>query len=212
MQQTVSQPTITPTVSDELILVVPRTDILPHGSFHGLRTTTMQEITTIIAEKKQFLPRSIMETDPAYKQIIPYLIYTYNDRYFLMQRKAKASESRLAGKFTFGIGGHIRQEDMQTYSIFDWARREFHEEINYNGNLTIQPIGLLNDDTNEVGKVHIGLVMLLIGDSENISVQSELQSGELMSLGDAEIYKERMESWSKIIFEYLKNESVKSTD
>ncbi|HEV2600900.1 MAG TPA: hypothetical protein VGT41_01250 [Candidatus Babeliales bacterium] len=210
MQQSTTQPMIIPTVSDELILVVPRADILPHGSFHGLQATTMQEITGIIASKKQFLPRSIMETDPTYKQIIPYLIYTHNEKYFLMQRHAKASESRLRSKFSFGIGGHIRQEDMQTDSIFDWARREFHEEVNYNGNLTIQPIGLLNDDSNEVGKVHIGLVMLLMGDREDISVQSELQSGELISLADAEIYKDHMESWSQIVFEYLKNAAPKN--
>ena len=87
-----------------------------------------------------------------------------------MQRKGTASEQRLKNKYSLGIGGHIRQEDMTTNSIFDWARREFHEEVKYAGKLDIEPIGILNDDTNAVGQVHLGLVLLLKGDSEAISL------------------------------------------
>ena len=104
-----------------------------------------------------------MEQDQAYKQIIPYLIFAHQGRYFVMQRASTSSEQRLKNKFTLGIGGHIRQEDIRDDSIFSWAQREFHEEINYSGNVAIQVLGVVNDESNDVGKVHLGLVLLLQG-------------------------------------------------
>ena len=145
-----------------------------------------------------------METNPLYKQIIPYLIFKHEDRYFLMQRKAKASEQRLKNKYTLGIGGHIRQEDMTSNDIFAWARREFDEEVSYSGSLTITPLGLLNDDSNEVGKVHIGLVLLVEGNSAEITVKSELEGGQLLTLEECEVHYDAMETWSQLIFDYLK--------
>jgi predicted NUDIX family phosphoesterase len=153
---------------------------------------------------KEFHPRPDMELDATYKQIIPYMVFKYGDRYFLMQRSGKASETRLQSKYTLGIGGHVRAEDLQEGStLFDWARREFHEEVSYNGNLTISSLGMLNDDSNEVGKVHVGLVLLLEGDSDQISVHEELKSGELLTLEECAAYADHMETWSRFIFDAL---------
>lgn len=124
-----------------------------------------------------------------------------------MQRQAQASEKRLQNKFTLGIGGHMRQEDMAHDSVFAWAQREFNEEINYTGNFDIQTVGILNDDSNEVGKVHVGLVLLLNGDSAEISVRSELKSGNLVSLEECIKHYDQLESWSQMVVEYLKNKN-----
>jgi len=188
---------------DELILVVPRTCLFEETAWHGLRQVNFDQYLQIIYRNKESLPRSAMETDPTYKQIIPYLIFEHDNKYFLMQRQAKASEVRLRNKFSLGIGGHIRQEDMDGETIFDWAKREFHEEVAYDGNLTITPIGILNDDSNPVGEVHIGLVLLLKGDSPFISVKSELKSGTLTSLTECAGYGESLESWSSFVLEFL---------
>lgn len=189
---------------DEQILVIQRNYLFPDDSdWHGLQKVDMQEYLHLIKTHQEFHPRHSMETDPTYKQIIPYLIFQHQDRYFLMQRKAKASEKRLKNKFTLGIGGHIRKEDMQTNSIFDWAKREFHEEVVYHGSFTIQPIGILNDDSNEVGKVHVGFVFLLHGDTAAISVKSELQSGKLATKEECLALKDHMETWSQFVLEYL---------
>lgn len=202
MTQTAKKP-----ISDELILVVKRSDLFPHNDApQGLLHTDLQPFIHTIQEKKEFLPRSMMESDPTYKQIIPYLIFNHGDRYFLMQRHARASETRLRSKYTFGIGGHVRQEDMVTNSLFEWAQREFHEEVNYHDKLTIKPIGILNDDSNDVGKVHAGLVLLATGSTDHINVKSELESGMLITLNEAEAYRESMESWSQIIFDFLKED------
>ncbi|MCX5924826.1 MAG: hypothetical protein NT124_00805 [Candidatus Dependentiae bacterium] len=188
---------------DENILVVQRQYIFPEGEFNGLRRVDFEQYLELINTHKQFLPRSSMEMDVSYKQIIPYLVFTHNNRYFLMQRHAQASESRLQSKFSLGIGGHIRQKDMQNDDIYAWAKREFCEEVAYSGSLRVEPIGILNDDSNDVGKVHIGFVFLLHGDSADISVKSELASGTLVTLEECDFFKSNMESWSQMVHGYL---------
>lgn len=189
---------------DEAILVVKRSDIFAtHAAWHGLRAEPFHDIAATITAKKEFLPRSVMETDPTYKQIIPYLVFTHQNRYFLMQRQAQASEQRLQNKYSLGIGGHIRQEDIQNNSIFDWAQREFHEEVAYEGTCTIENLGVLNDDTNSVGQVHVGLVLLLKGTSDNIAIKSELKSGQLLTIDEIKPFYNHMESWSQLVMDAL---------
>ena len=200
------QPTIQPAnmEHDEAILVVKRTNIFAnHSAWHGLEQEPLKDVMQMIKSRKEFLPRSIMEIDPDYKQIIPYLVFNYQDKYFLMQRQAKASEQRLKNKYTLGIGGHIRQEDMSTDSIFDWATREFHEEVCYDGSIEIETLGILNDDSNAVGQVHLGLVLLVKGNNADISVKSELKSGTMMTLNELTSYYDHMETWSQMIYRCL---------
>jgi len=191
---------------DEKILVVPREDMFTHGYIDGfLPVTDFLKYEDMIREKGQFQWRSAMEENADYKQIIPYLIFKYNEMYFLMQRRAPASEQRLQNKCTMGIGGHLREEDMAEQSIVQWAQREFHEEINYADKLTITPLGIINDDSDLVGKVHIGFVYLLEGVSPTISIKSELKNGALMPLADIVTKSDKLESWSKMVLPYLQN-------
>lgn len=188
---------------DEQILVVKRSVLFADGAWNGLEEVDMQEYLHEVKMHQEFHPRGLMETDESYKQIIPYLIFAHDTKYFLMERHKKASETRLQSKITLGIGGHVRQEDLEGASLFDWAKREFHEEVNYSGNLSITPLGILNDDSDAVGRVHVGFVLLLKGDSPNISVKSELASGRLASKDECWAVKDRMETWSQIVFEKL---------
>jgi len=189
--------------NDEYILVVKRSELLGTQPMHGLIPVDVDKYMTLINSKKEFLPRSLMETDPTYKQIIPYIVFTFNNRYFLMQRTAKATETRLQNKYSLGIGGHIRQEDMTTDSLFAWAEREFHEEVEYTGAMTMKVLGLLNDDSNPVGQVHIGFVILVEGQHGNIKVKSELKSGVLLSLQECADFYSSMENWSQIVYDAL---------
>jgi predicted NUDIX family phosphoesterase len=191
--------------TDELILVVKKECLFENGPFQGVQEIDFQNYSSLIKNNQEFLPRSLMEQDFNYKQIIPYLIFTHNNKLFIMQRKAKASETRLANKYSLGIGGHIRQEDMTSDSIVNWAKREFYEEIDYKGNLEIEAIGILNDDSNDVGRVHLGFIFLLKGDSGQIKVKEELKSGELVSFAECELFYEKMETWSQMVFDFLKN-------
>ena len=201
---------------DEHILVIKQNYLFPEGTWQGLKAVDFDHYLHIIQCKQEFHPRSIMETDETYKQIIPYLVFEHNNQFFLMQRKADASEIRLQNKYSLGIGGHIRKEDIHNSAnagktgyntIFNWAKREFYEEVNYDGNLEIEPLGILNDDSNDVGRVHIGFVFLLHGSSNKISIKSELKSGLLLPLNACTQFKGLMEQWSKLVLEYIQNNS-----
>lgn len=192
-------------IPDENILVVKREILFQDGPWHGLKTEKMEQYLNIINKNKEFHPRSLMEIDQAYKQIIPYLVFTYQNNFFLMQRKSKSSEQRLKNKYSLGIGGHIRKEDLGSENIIDWSKREFEEEIDYQGTFSIEPVGILNDDSNDVGKVHLGFVFLLKGNSDKISVKSELKMGKLMKIDSCSEFYENMETWSQIVFSHLKN-------
>lgn len=201
--QTQSSPLLTKKL-DEMVLVVKRECVIPAQGLHGIMPINEKSIISTITRHQDYMSRSLAEHDPRYKQIIPYLVFTHEDSYFLMQRRSTASETRLRNKFSLGIGGHVRQEDLAAGStLFDFARREFDEEINYQGGLTIEPIGLLNDDTNEVGKVHVGLVMLIHGTTPHISIKSELKSGELVSLEACKARYQDLEQWSQIVVDYM---------
>lgn len=194
---------------DEKILVVPREQLFVNGEFQGFMPLTSFEVfEKNVIEYRQFHWRSAMETDPAYKQIIPYLVFKHADTYFLMRRRSDASEARLRDKCTLGIGGHLREEDMQDVTIAQWAAREFHEEVAYAGKLTITPLGVINDDSDLVGQVHIGFVYLLEGDSAEISIKSELKEGALCTLDQVLEKYEALEGWSKLTVEHLKTRLI----
>lgn len=192
------------TIHDESILVVKRSVLFSQGSWHGLKQANIEDFSRLVYLEKEFHPRSLMETDVRYKQIIPYLIFTHNNLFFLTQRKNTAGEQRLKNKYSLGIGGHIRKEDLMTGDIMNWAQREFDEEVSYTGNYSISSLGLLNDDSDPVGEVHLGCVLLLTGNSPQISIKSELKSGELLTLEECESFRPLMEGWSQLVFDALK--------
>lgn len=204
MSQPTSQNQPQMTHLSEAVLVIKR-DILFENSdaWHGISTDNIEETIETIKTHQEYMSRAQAEQDQNFKQIIPYIIFTCNGKYFVMQRKKTASEQRLASKYSIGIGGHIRKEDMGGHTIFDWAQREFEEEVNYKGTIRMKTIGLLNDDSNEVGKVHFGLVILFQGDNENISIKDEHKSGTMLTADECKAMLENMENWSKLTLQAI---------
>lgn len=194
---------------DEDILVVPRDLLFDKVTpWFGINQDALSNITNIVAEHAAYIPRQSAEHNPEYKQIIPYIIFTHQDKFFVMQRKAQASEKRLAGKFSIGIGGHVRKEDIVNHDIMDWARREFEEEVTYDHSFTTRAIGVLNDDTNDVGKVHIGLIIIAQGSSDQISIKDEHKSGTLLTLEECQMLSGNMESWSTICLDFIQKNPI----
>ncbi len=191
----------------ESILVVSREQLFAkYDAWHGIEKHNINEFISCIQTHQEYHPRYLMETNPRYKQIIPYIIFTHNNNYFLMQRAEKASEARLKSKYTLGIGGHMRKEDMTGSTLFDWARREFYEEVYYSGEITsFEVLGIINDDTNEVGQVHLGIALLAHGNSSDIRVKSELAHGVLASKEECQTLFNSMEGWSQFAFKALQN-------
>jgi predicted NUDIX family phosphoesterase len=203
MQKQAQQQTIL-AACDERILVVKRDLIFQYDQpWHGLKPCDYDWYLWAIEHYGQFHSRIAMENDPRYKQIIPYLVFMHDDNVFVVERTATASEARLASKLSIGIGGHIRQEDILGSTIFDWAHREFNEEVTYNDPFTFEPLGIVNDDTNSVGQVHLGFVFLVRGTTPHITVKSEFKHGKLTprtSITDTSNF----EPWSQIVLDVLK--------
>lgn len=187
----------------EEILVVYRNHLFAHhAAWHGILPEPKQCMKAI-EQHSSFMPRAHAETNYEYKQIIPYVIFMVNQKIFVMQRKPSASEQRLASKFSIGIGGHIRQEDIENNDIIAWANREFDEEVAYTGSKQLTILGMLNDDSNDVGKVHLGLIILLHANSEQIHIKDEHKSGSLLSKDECLVLKNNMENWSQICLDFL---------
>ena len=193
-------------ITDEKILVVKKNILFAYQVINGLKPINFSQYQKLIQKHKKFLWRSKVEDDPNYKQIIPYLVFTHDDKFFVMRRKSNASEARLQNKYSLGIGGHVRKEDIKRANIISWAEREFKEEVKYNGNYDITPLGILNDESDSVGQVHTGFVFLLQATSGNIQIRDEHKEGMLVTLDECMTLYNQMENWSKIVLKYLKEQ------
>lgn len=189
---------------DEMILVIPR-EVILKSDWNGLKAEGLEGFEKIIKENQVFKKRGDMELDPNWKQVIPYLIFQYKRKLFLMQRSDSGGEEKLFNKYSLGIGGHIREEDMDGSTVIDWAKREFEEEVSYEGLFQAKPLGLINSDWEGLlGQVHLGYAILLEGDSERISIKNEHLMGKLATLAEIGDIYDKMESWSQFVYDFLK--------
>jgi predicted NUDIX family phosphoesterase len=191
----------------EQVLVVPRAEIFPDGAWHGFIHDDLDRYLSIIAERRQFRPRGEVEEDPDYQQIIPYLVFRHGHRYLLTRRLKQSSEKRLRHLYSLGIGGHISRVDVADLAadpVEEGLRREFEEEVVYEGGRSHRLIGLINDDSNDVSRVHLALVFEVTGDHAEISIRETGKlEGELLRLEEMKIYYLDMESWSQLIYDHL---------
>lgn len=162
-----------------------------------------------IIARSQWLPRTeTLEADPAWKQLIPYGILTHDSRVFCYQRTKQASEGRLEGKMSIGIGGHVNTEDcpddwrLNPYTLERCLDRETDEEIKY-WHTETRCLGLLNDDSNDVGRVHIGIVYQRIATSEAWLDGTEIRGDGFATIGQLRLNIDEYENWSRILIENL---------
>lgn len=153
--------------------------------------------------KTLFIKRSIAENDPNYKQIIPYCIVRNDKGILVVKRTQRQSEKRLHNKISIGIGGHINDCDTGEDIIKKAMYRELFEEvhIDYKDIISVKTIGFINDDTNDVGKVHIGVVFEIITHSELCIKETDKMIGEIQDPSVLVNLQDDMETWSKIVFE-----------
>jgi predicted NUDIX family phosphoesterase len=146
----------------QLVLAVPTTTAIGVRPFHGFDPRPKGDLERVVASAR-FLPRRDLETDPTYKQIIPYVVLRHGDRVFAYRRGQASSEKRLVAKVSIGLGGHVEWSDD---SLFDDAfasylrgtRREVEEEVVVSTTWTERILGFINDDSSDVGRVHLGIV------------------------------------------------------
>ena len=189
----------------EHVLCVKREDIFPDGAWHGFVSEGLERHQAVIREHHFFMPRSEVEDDPGYQQIIPYVVFRHDGRYFLTHRLRASSEKRLRQQYSLGVGGHINPGDLQGGDpIQDGLKREWEEEVVYSGKFDARLLGLLNDDSSPVSKVHLGVVFLVEGDSPNIAIrETDKLAGQLLTLEEMKIHYLQMESWSQMVYDRL---------
>ena len=193
-------------VATEQVLVVRRDDMFPDGAWHGFVTENLERHQRVIRERHTFKPRAEVENDPTFQQIIPYVVFRHGDRYFLTHRLRASSEKRLRRQYSLGVGGHINPGDLEGAGdpILDGLKREWEEEVVYDGRFEARLLGFLNEDSSPVSKVHLGVVFVVDGDSPDIRIrETDKLAGELLTLDEMRMYYLAMESWSQIVYDRL---------
>ena len=145
----------------EQVLVLPR-DRVPGGcDFIGLRAAdepVMAALRHAVAEHGRYLDRPVAEDSPEWKQLIPYVVVRDGELTFLMERTTAGGDPRLHRKASIGVGGHLNPVDAGVDPLQGGLHREWAEELTADWEPQFQLLGLLNDDTNPVGSVHLGVV------------------------------------------------------
>lgn len=197
-----------PGVFSEHVLCVKRNEIFPDGAWHGFVSENLDRYQEVIRSQSFFMPRADVEEDPDYQQIIPYVVFRHTDQYLLTRRLKASSEKRLRQQYSLGVGGHINPGDLEAGDpIGDGLKREWEEEVDYPGSFDATLLGLINDDSSPVSKVHLGVVFLVEGDSPKIVIrEADKLSGELLTLDEMRIYYLAMESWSQIVYDHLRSD------
>ena len=203
----------------EQVLVFERKIFDAAGPFHGLKFDIDDFLGKLFAPGVlRFMARPEAEADPSYKQLIPYVIMSCGDKYLTYIRGKRAGEKRLLGNRSIGIGGHINPIDDQVLGnkkpnnllfgmkeMYDTAvQREIEEEVAVETNHTDKIVALLNDDTNEVGKVHLGVVHFWRLEAEKVTRREQMITQ--MTFMDADQLgseREAMETWSQLCFDGL---------
>src|SRR5215813_10973269 len=195
---------------NENVLVVRRELFDELGSFQGLNFESGKYLKAILSRGSNFfIPRSEAETNPAYKQIIPYALIAFEKTVLHYVRGKKAGEQRLVAKGSIGIGGHMNETDESLFAMDEEAyragvEREVNEEIKIDAPFDDRIVALLNDDTTEVGRVHLGVVHVFKLAEPKVEKREAMITG-LTFLAKDELFARRdsMETWSQICVDSL---------
>ncbi|MEI7959105.1 MAG: hypothetical protein WCI40_08340, partial [Verrucomicrobiota bacterium] len=142
-------------------------------------------------------------------QIIPYVLLVHNGKVLHYVRGKKAGEQRLAAKGSVGIGGHMNDGDEHLFALDKEAylagvQREVTEELNLNTNFSNHIVALLNDDSNAVGQVHLGVVHVFKLDTDQVTKREQMITQlEFLSLAELQARRDNLESWSQICVDNL---------
>jgi predicted NUDIX family phosphoesterase len=188
---------------DELVLVLPRAAIMPDPGWHGLRDDVVAgpAFEELVAREGSFRPRGEMERDRAWKQVIPYLVLRDGPRYFLMRRTKAGGDSRLHDLWSIGVGGHLNPGDGD---LAGGLRREWREEVEAGFEPEFALLGLLNDDTTDVGSVHLGAVYMADARGRDVAIrETDKLIGAFADASEVAAVVERMETWSALVFSHL---------
>lgn len=198
--------------SDEQILVVPEAVITAIGPLEGFSHEVDRFLGPILSsDQLSFRPRGQMESDPSFKQLIPYVILQHTDnsgtvRVFTYTRGSGQGESRLHARRSIGIGGHISEEDAAGGSdpYLTGMRRELAEEVTILCEYRERRVGLIYDSTTEVGRVHLGVVHILeLADQRVQPNEEDISATEFVTIAELKAQYDSLEVWSRLCVDSL---------
>lgn len=190
-------------MTGERVFVVPRTAVPDEAAWYGLRTDGLDAFVAAVERDGRYEPRVLMEQDPSFKQIIPYLVLRDGLRYFLMQRTTAGGDVRLHHRFSIGVGGHLNPGDG---GVLGGLRREWEEELVTDFVPAFELVALLNDDTTPVGAVHLGAVYVADATGRPVAIrETHKLAGRFASASEVEAVADRMETWSQLTFEFFES-------
>lgn len=197
-------------MEEEMILVVRRALFDSLGAFQGFSSSVDRYLPSLLdRENNFFVARSSAETDPSLKQIIPYALIVAG-RQILRYRRGKSSgEQRLVAKYSIGIGGHMNDQDEGLFALDHQAylagvQREIDEEIQISAPRSHRIVGLINDDSTEVGQVHLGVVHVIeLNAPEAVKRESAITQVEFLAPAQLVAERDLLEGWSQICLDHL---------
>jgi len=201
-----------PENKQEQVLVVERKVLEQIGMFQGLVFDVDRYLGKLFVQgTAHFIPRAQAEIDPSYKQLIPYVIISYKGKYLSYVRGRRAGEARLVGNRSIGIGGHINPIDDMPLFDADFRRtyltaveREVAEEVSVETGHTDRVVALINDESNEVGRVHLGIVHYWILDAPKVSKREQMITQmAFMTPDELHQVRDSMETWSALCLSRL---------
>jgi predicted NUDIX family phosphoesterase len=191
----------------EQVLVLPR-DRVPGGcDFSGIRPAdeaAVGDLRTAVRVGGRFMDRPLAEESPAFKQLIPYVVVRDGPRVYLLERSGAGGDPRLHGKASIGIGGHLNPVDEGGDPLTDGLRREWSEELVADWEPEFRLVGLLNDDSNPVGSVHLGVVFEVEAAGRSVEVRErDKLTGRFVTVAEVRAAWDRMETWSRLVADHL---------
>lgn len=200
---------------DSSVLVVETSKVDQVRSFQGYVTNVQDYLSVLLGpENNLYLLRTQAEQDIRYKQLIPYIVVRFQDTVFSYVRGKKSSESRLVAMRSIGVGGHIEPADQSLFSsdrdiYMNAARREVSEEVQMDSPYHESIVALINDDSTDVGKVHLGIMHIWDLAEPKVTKREGLitQSG-FVPIESLKTNLEELETWSRIALQVLDDPSV----
>jgi predicted NUDIX family phosphoesterase len=197
-------------MKEEMVLVVRRSLLESLGIFQGLQFEVERYLAPMLSRENNFFSaRSSAEVDPSLKQIIPYAILVSDGKVLRYKRGKKSGEQRLVAKGSIGIGGHMNDGDEGLFALdqeayFAGVQREIDEEVIVERPLRHRIAALINDDSNEVGQVHLGVVHILeLAHPKAEKRESMILGIEFLTPVQLRAERDTLETWSQICVDNL---------
>ena len=195
-------------MTDEQVYVVARSVVPDGADWYGLRTDGLDVFVTGLERDGRYGSREAMERDPSFKQIIPYLVLRDGPRYFLMRRTRAGADARLHDRYSIGVGGHLNPGDG---GLLGGLVREWQEELIATFVPEFRLVALLNDDTTDVGAVHLGAVYLADAAGRPVAIrETDKLTGAFVEPDAVAAVADELETWSRLVFEFLGREPTEA--